>query len=68
MVRDVRTNEAGSGESHWGERESFIRQRTDGVKQKLDNSISPAASTWLRNMEGRIFRHGSIIPVDRLRK
>jgi hypothetical protein len=49
MVRDVRTNEASSDESHWGERESVIRQRTDAVKQKLDNSISLAAvinMTW----------------------
>jgi len=42
-LRDVRTNEAGSGESHWGERESVLRQRTDAVKQKLDDSISLAA-------------------------
>jgi len=42
-VRDVRTNEASSDESPWGERESVIRQRTDAVKQKLNNSISLAA-------------------------
>jgi hypothetical protein len=35
MVRDVGPNDAGGGESHWGERESVIRQRTDAVKQKL---------------------------------
>ena len=39
----LRTNEASSDESPWGERESVIRQRTDAVKQKLNDSISLAA-------------------------
>src|SRR5262249_51994537 len=60
MVRDVRTNEAGSGESHWGERESVIRQGTGAVKQKLDNSISLAA---LINMAWEAWRAGFSVTV-----
>jgi len=44
MARGVGPIEASSGEGHCGERKSVIRQRTDAVKQKLDNSISLAAA------------------------
>src|SRR5262245_16475071 len=63
LVRDVRTNEASSDESPWGERESVIRQRTDAVKQKLNNSISLAAVT---NMAWEHWRAGFSITVRQI--